>query len=157
MDFSGILFLVSSLLIAALLLVYVFRKRKPTIVPNEVELLNEKEVTFKKVDQWIKADKRFLDPSLKLDRVAKGVHLSEREVSSAINTIACENFNAYINRWRIKEAKLLLIDTSYNHYTIDAIAEMVGFSNKVSFYKAFKRVTGTSPTDFRRQLKQPTC
>ncbi|REE02091.1 helix-turn-helix domain-containing protein [Marinoscillum furvescens] len=156
MDFSGILFLLTSLLLAGGLLVFLLRKRKPVIIADEVELLNEKEAAFRKIDHWIKSDKRFLDPALKLDRVARGVHLSEREVSSAINTIACENFNAYINRWRIKEAKCLLTDDSHSHFTVDAIAEMVGFANKVSFYKAFKRVTGTSPTEFRRQVKQAT-
>jgi len=131
-----------------------FNKKKTEVSKIEETALAEKEKAFNRIHEWIMDDKQFLNSDLKLEKVAKGVHLSEKQVSSAINTIACQNFNAYINKLRIKEAQSLLNDTSFNHYTVDAIAEMVGFANKVSFYKAFKKVTGQSPTDFRKSLKQ---
>lgn len=117
--------------------------------------LNEKEADFSRINEWITLDKKYLDPDLKLDKVARGVHLSEKQVSTAINTIACQNFNSYINKLRIKEAQQLLLSPNHSHYTVDAMAEMVGFSNKVSFYKSFKKVTGKSPTDFKKASNQP--
>lgn len=127
-------------------------KTPPTRVLEEG--LNQKEEAFNRISKWILHEKRYLEPDIKLDKVARGVHLSEKQVSTAINTIACQNFNTYINRLRIKEAQAMLMDSAYGHYTIDAVAEMVGFSNKVSFYKAFKKVTGKSPTDFRKSTNQ---
>lgn len=116
--------------------------------------LNQKENDFTIIRKWLITDKKFQDPELKLEKVARGVKMNERQVSTAINTIACQNFNTYINQLRIKEAKTLLISKDYSHYTIDALAEMVGFANKVSFYKAFKKETGVSPSDFRKASNQ---
>lgn len=127
--------------------------KPPTIRVSEEDLLM-KEESFNRINKWIVSEKKYLNPDIKLDTVARGVHLSEKQVSSSINTIACQNFNSYINKLRIKEAQALLLDQAYGHFTIDAVAEMVGFSNKVSFYKAFKKVTGKSPTDYRRSPNQ---
>ncbi len=121
---------------------------------SDISSILEKEQDFKQVSKWVMSDKKYLDPNLKLDKVAKGVRLSEKQVSTAINTIACQNFNAYINRLRIKEAQRMLTDDNYNHFTIDALAEMVGFSNKVSFYNAFKKETGDSPSGYKKASNQ---
>jgi AraC-like DNA-binding protein len=43
----------------------------------------------------------------------------------------------------------MLVDSAYGYLTIDAIAEECGFSNKVSFYKAFKRMHRMSPKEFK--------
>ncbi len=147
------------LIISILITLYLIRKwylgeTKHTQSSKDVEDIHQKEADFKRIDDWIKLNKAFLDPDIRLEKVAKGLQLTDKQVSSAINTIACQNFNTYINKLRIKEAQWMLISEEYSHYTIDAIAEMAGFSNKVSFYKAFKKVVEISPTDYRRSLKQ---
>lgn len=126
------------------------RQKKEVLQKTSSHDLSEREDTFYLVHKWLTEGKKYLDPNINLDRVARGVHLTERQVSTSINTIACRNFNSYINKLRVKEAQSLLLDSAYSYYTIDAIAEMAGFSNKVSFYKAFKKVTGHSPSDFRK-------
>lgn len=55
---------------------------------------------------------------------------------------------AYLNRYRISQAKVLLSTTDRS---ITAIALDVGFSNSAYFSRVFKRETGVSPGDFRRQ------
>lgn len=122
------------------------RNQSLSIVPN----LEEREKHFHLIDKWVKEEKRFTDPLIKLETVAKGLHLTDKQVSEAINTIACQNFKSYINKLRVQEAKSYLTNSSYSHFTNEAFAEMVGFSNKVSFYQSFKKVTGMSPADFRK-------
>ena len=51
---------------------------------------------------------------------------------------------------RVEKAKLLLKDAAYRDYTIDAISFESGFHSKSAFYRAFKKVTKTTPADFRR-------
>ena len=104
---------------------------------------------FLVIDEMIRNEKIYLNPSIKLKKIARSIHLPEKRVSIAINEIAGENFNSYINRLRVEEAKRLILDPVNNNYTIDAIAELAGFSNKVSFYKAFKKVTKRSPSEFK--------
>ena len=117
-------------------------RRKPEISRESIQL-------FLSLDDWLKREKVYLDPSMKLKTVAQHLHVSEKQVSSAINEIAGENFNAYINGLRIEEAKKLIRNPENDNYTIDAIAELAGFSNKVSFYSAFKRKTQQSPAEYK--------
>ncbi len=126
------------------------KKEKMDLVLN----LNEHEEKFRLIHDWMTADKMYLNESMKLEVVAKALHISPRNISGAINKIANENFNSYVNRLRIMEAIRMLKDTYYDNYTMDGIAELCGFSNKVSFYKAFKKVTGMSPMEYKAALKQ---
>ena len=53
-----------------------------------------------------------------------------------------------INNLRVEKAKDLL-ETS--NLTIDEIYELVGFSNKQTFFRVFKSITGVTPGDFKKQ------
>jgi AraC-like DNA-binding protein len=81
--------------------------------------------------------------------LAIALRLSEKAISHAVNECTGNNINAFINGYRIRLAERLLLDPSYNYLTIDAIAEESGFSNKVTFYKAFRRVHPFSPKEFK--------
>jgi AraC-like DNA-binding protein len=60
------------------------------------------------------------------------------------------SFYDYINQYRIEEAKNKLSSSISNNlsYSISDIAYQCGFNNRVSFYKAFKKITRTTPTEF---------
>jgi len=103
----------------------------------------------------LKERKYYLNKSLKLSDLAKELGYKDRLLSRAINAFSSDNFNSFINSFRVEYSKSLLIGGRHDHYTIEAIAEESGFSNKVSFYKAFKKETEMSPSEFRhlKQLK----
>lgn len=61
------------------------------------------------------------------------------------------NFFEYINSLRITEAMELLKDKGKSRLTIIEVAYQVGFNNKVSFNAAFKKQTGVTPTEYRKQ------
>ena len=81
--------------------------------------------------------------------LARELSVNERLVSRAINRFSNGNFNKFINSFRIAHSKELLTGGKFDHYTIEAIADECGFSNKVSFYNSFKSETGMSPKKFR--------
>ena len=66
-----------------------------------------------------------------------------------INDNLHKNFTDYINEYRIEEAKQLIQDNSL--YTIEAIGNQSGFNSKSAFYKAFKKITNTTPAKFKKQ------
>ena len=117
---------------------------------NEDEELNE---IFNKTIELVTSEKYFLNKSLKLSDLASELSYNERQLSRSINKFSNGNFNKFINSFRIEHSKELLTGGNFDHYTIEAIADECGFSNKVSFYNAFKSETGMSPTQFRA-LKQ---
>lgn len=109
---------------------------------------------YHRVIDLINGEKYFLNKNLKVSDLARELNQNEKAISRAINLYGNGNFNAFINNFRVEYAKELLMNGQYNHYTIEAIALESGFSNKVSFYNAFKSVTGMSPKEFKA-VKQP--
>jgi len=144
--------ILSIILILGLILFLFFKKKKNARI-LKLNQINQYEMDFYLIDEWIKKDKKYLDKNIKVQIVATNLNLSEKQVSRAINVISGCNFNLYINKLRIKEAEKMLLAAEYNHYTIDAIGELAGFSNKVSFYNAFKKVTSKSPTEYKKLVK----
>ena len=103
--------------------------------------------TFELIQDKVEKSELYLNPNLKLSDLSRELGLSEKLISQAINESTGENMNLFINRYRIRTAERLLIEQS-RHITIDAIAELSGFSNKVSFYKAFRRINIISPKEY---------
>ncbi|WP_410016848.1 helix-turn-helix domain-containing protein [Tenacibaculum sp. HL-MS23] len=66
-----------------------------------------------------------------------------------INNIAGKSFTDFLNEKRVKQAKLLLLDTDYAKYTITSIGLESGFNSKSTFYTVFKKHTGCTPVQFK--------
>ena len=92
-------------------------------------------------------EKPFLDNNLRLEDLAKLLNLSRHHMSQIINEQFDVCFFDYVNQHRVTEAIELLISNEDN-LNITQVAYSAGFNNRVSFYKAFKKVTGTTPSDF---------
>lgn len=108
------------------------------------------EVAFSRVNDYIVENQRFLDPYLSLERLSEELGKSMSYVSKLMNTHAGSNFTDYINKYRILEAKRLLDNNNFNTYTIVAIGLECGFNSKSTFYAAFKKFTGVTPTAYRK-------
>ena len=91
--------------------------------------------------------KYFLSGDLSLDKLSDLLDINKHYLSQAINENLGMNFFEYINFLRIREAQQLLV--SEKKLTIIEIAYRTGYNNKVSFNKAFKNLTGLTPTMYR--------
>jgi AraC-like DNA-binding protein len=91
----------------------------------------------------------YTKPDLTIEEVAVQVGESYRTVSSAINSGCNTNFRGWVNSFRVEEAERLMDEGYLREHTIDALAAVVGFANRISFYRVFKKHTGMSPTDRR--------
>ncbi|HMT28533.1 MAG TPA: helix-turn-helix domain-containing protein [Bacteroidia bacterium] len=96
-------------------------------------------------------EKLYRESDLRLDKLADKMGVSRHNLSQVINEQMNMNFFEYLNYLRIEESCHLLTSRSGNDLTISEIAFGVGFNNKVSFYTMFKKVTGKTPTDFRKE------
>ena len=119
-------------------------------IDHEEKILKE---VFEKAMLLLGEEKYFLNKNIKVSDMAAKLSFNEKLLSRAINKHGNGNFNKLINTFRINHSKELFNSGKYDHYTIEAIAEDSGFSNKVSFYNAFKSNTGMSPKQFKA-LKQ---
>ena len=112
------------------------------------------EVARIKLVQVMEVEKAFLDPNLGLPQLAKQVQLSTHDLSYLINEGFGENFFQFVNRYRIEEAKMLLISPQHKHLNILGIACEAGFRSKSTFNATFKKMTGMSPSHFVRTAEQ---
>ncbi len=149
--FAGMVFSINYLAFIALQSSSVFRQvarsTTPTTTKKEVNLLP----TFDRITDYIVQQELYLNRNVKIADLAKELKISEKIISKAVNAKSGENFNMYLNRFRVAHAAKLMGDSAYSHFTIDAIGLESGFSNKVSFYKAFKRVHLMSPSAWKKK------
>lgn len=120
------------------------------ITEEEGEATSEDIALMKDVYELISKDKIFKNTDLTLDSMAKQMNINRNYLSKAINKTTRKNFNTYINEYRVKEAVKILSNKKSDVISIDAIAFDVGFNNRTSFYQSFKKITGLSPSDFRK-------
>ncbi|MDH4440250.1 MAG: AraC family transcriptional regulator [Rhizobium sp.] len=94
-------------------------------------------------------DKRlWTDPDLNLARLARRLGTPARAVSEAVNRVHGVSVSHYVNNFRITQACRLLVDTDM---PVTRILFEAGFMTKSNFNREFLRVTGESPSDWRRR------
>lgn len=89
----------------------------------------------------------YRDPQLSLRTLAKHINVLPNYASQALNTEIKESFFDYVNRLRIQDAMSQL---KTSEETVLAISSSVGFNSRSSFYNAFKKISGTTPTAYRQ-------
>ncbi|RBQ11721.1 helix-turn-helix domain-containing protein [Pedobacter miscanthi] len=117
-------------------------------------VINEKEhisalLTLK---QYMLEEKPFLNPSLTIQEVSKNIGIPVRELSVLINHNLEQHFYDFVNAYRIEYAMDILKDVTKNKVTVLEILYTAGFNSKSSFNTAFKKQTGYTPTEFRKNL-----
>jgi AraC-like DNA-binding protein len=123
-------------------------------IEPESEISKEKDaeecnLLVQRANEFLLKDKNFKNLDLTLDFLSKELSVNRNYLSRAINRAAGKNFNNYINEYRVKEAIKMMSDEKMSLLSIDSIALEVGFGNRISFYQAFKKITGLSPSEFR--------
>lgn len=102
-------------------------------------------------DQILRAlteDKLYNDTTLTIAKLANHLSWPINSLSSVINETLQTNFNDLINHHRIAAFKSLVLEPESNKYSIVGLGQEVGFSSKASFYRAFKKETGMTPSDY---------
>ncbi len=105
---------------------------------------------FKILTDHMENNKPYLDPDLNRNTLASEMGISSNHLSQIINQQTNQNFYAFVNEFRIKEAKTILQKKTSNQYTILAIANDSGFKSKSVFNELFKKHYGMTPSQFRK-------
>jgi AraC-like DNA-binding protein len=115
---------------------------------------------FTELREVFERQKLYLDPELNLKTVIRILGTNKKYLYKAISENSNNNFRAFINRYRVDEAKRLIEQKILikDELDLSEIYAAAGFNSLVSFYRAFKLVTGLAPKHYadeaRRELKQ---
>ena len=82
-------------------------------------------------------DEVFIDNNLSIESLAEKLDTNRRYLSQLINEEFSVNFNSYINEFRVKKAKELLLDKNFDYLNLEGIGTEVGFNSRVSFRNNF--------------------
>jgi AraC-like DNA-binding protein len=115
-----------------------------------------REQILQQLDQLMQDEELYIDSRISIDDLAMKLSTSSKFLSQAINEAHQRNFFNFINEYRITKAKTMLQSNEHTTFSIEGIAKLVGFQSKSSFYTAFKKSTGITPTEYRSQFLDGT-
>jgi len=123
----------------------------PKDIKNQTLSVSILEDEKNKLSLIMQNDKPFLDNELNLVKLAQIQGINIRELSFVINEGFGENFNQFINKYRVEESKRILSDPGFKHLNMLGVAYQAGFNSKTIFNTTFKKLTGFTPSEFRNQ------
>lgn len=97
-------------------------------------------------------ERAYQDDALSVASLAARLGAPEYRLRRVINgRLGFRNFNAYVNSYRLSDARAVLADPARRDLPVLTIALEAGFGSIGPFNRAFKAETGLTPTEFRRQ------
>ena len=119
-------------------------KEKNSILSNEV--LNQ---YHKELELAMKTKSLYLRPNLCLNDLSNETGIPVEYVNQIFSEKLNISFFEYISKYKIDQAKRLLIKTNDEHFSISKIAIESGFNTDDSFITLFKKHTNISPENYR--------
>jgi AraC-like DNA-binding protein len=97
-------------------------------------------------------------PGLTIAGLADHLGTPEHRLRALINQrLGYRNFSAFLNGYRIGEAKAVLTDRARVDLPVLTIAMDLGYNSLPPFNRAFRAETGTTPSEYRRQWFEETA
>ena len=124
-----------------------------TTSPKTELLLSEAEASqlLQQLQTVIQQHQPHLNPDLNLRDLSMLVNTTDKKLSSLFNQHLASNFYDYINILRIEAFKEKISQGASRQLSIAGIAAECGFKSKSSFYRAFKKHVGQSPSEYAAQ------
>ena len=104
-----------------------------------------------KLEDIVETEALYLNIDLSLSDLVNRLNTNRTYVSRYFNDVLGTTFYDYINKLRIERAAIPLLKEG-NIYTLEYIAQESGFKSISTFRRAFRKFTGHSASDYRRQV-----
>lgn len=128
----------------------------------DVELAQDKELDGSELDP---ADRQlaerllalmdgghFRTANLSIGKLAKELKVPEYHLRRLINKhLDFQNFSSFLNHYRIRDAKVMLVDPDQAPKKVLSIAMNLGYGSVGPFNRAFKQATGLTPSEYRQR------
>lgn len=112
----------------------------------------ELEVWRVKVEKYILEYQPYLNPELTLSELSKALSTNTSYLSRVINDRFEQNFNDFINAYRIQEFVKKINKGQHKTETLLSVAYDCGFNSKATFNRAFKKIHAQTPVEYIRSM-----
>lgn len=102
-----------------------------------------------KILRIVYQQKRYKDKDFSAKKLAEELGTNTRYISAVVNVKFQMNYTSFVNKFRIEEAMAILVDKRYQSLKMEQVSDMVGFSNRQSFYASFYRLMNMTPREYR--------
>jgi AraC-like DNA-binding protein len=116
------------------------------------ETLPSDAVLFDQLNAYFETNKPYLDQKLNLATIATGINASQKDINKVLKDNNIASFYAFVNEYRVNEARRLFSNPANNNLKLEVIAEMAGFGTRQTFYSAFLQYTGVTPGYYRKNI-----
>jgi tetratricopeptide (TPR) repeat protein/AraC-like DNA-binding protein len=124
------------------------KKGNPLLPDKQSEKLKTRLV------QLMEIEKLFTHPDLNILSMAKQLGTNQRYLTDIVNRGFHKSFPVFVNEYRVKEAQQIMSGPLARDYSLEGIAQQVGFNNRATFISAFKKYTGVTPSYYLKESKK---
>ncbi len=104
-----------------------------------------------KIRHFMDEEKPYLNANLSLPDLASKLNIPSHHLSRVINEQFDVNFFDFVNQYRVNEVKLKMGDSEFENMSLLGIAFDSGFNTKSAFNRVFKKMTGLTPSEYKKQ------
>ncbi len=115
---------------------------------NEIQRLK---ICCQHLQDHMKTDTPYQNKNLTISATAKALEISPRKISDAINIFLGQNFQVFVNNYRVEAVKTRMQNPEAKDKAILDIALEEGFSSKSTFNRIFKKQTGMTPSQYLKE------
>lgn len=124
-------------------------KEEEAIVARCFELPTEKTIAYReKIQLLIDEERVYLNKNYLLKDMASELNIPLHHLSYVINKEFNINFTSFINYCRIQYIIKHRNDPRFSRYSLEGMCDEAGFNSRNAFFKAFKMVTGVTPSEY---------
>jgi len=142
------------LFLCCIFIYILFLHKKIRKFQKKLQLHDERNELKSKILNIIEDKSIICDPDFSINKLAELAQSNRNYVSEVINNSYNQNFRSLLNTYRIREAQQLFSKQDTSKFTIDTVANLVGYKSPKSFYDAFKRVTGITPSTYLKSIQE---
>ena len=118
---------------------------QPLFVQDQVSFFGDK---ARQLNELMESKRLYLQSDLSVATLAMELGTNRTYLSNLINQYLHTTFTNYVNAYRVRYAKSLLLKTDD---TIEEIYQAAGFQSRTTFWRAFAQVEGCTPKEFRKK------
>ena len=134
-----------------------YKTMSSDLIENETSqipyILENFDIEIQRINDYFENEMPYLNKNLSINQVAVALNMPIRELSYILNNHYNLRFTDFVNDYRIKYIINKFNESYLDEFTIESVSLEAGFTSKSGFYKSFRKLYQTTPSEYFNRLK----